>query len=251
MAAPEFGPKVDGWEPTHLQLIAFSVIPASDIKQSWWQDLTGAEPEEAIRKRNERTDRGKFQGRSLILATDILRINWTVAPHIEPEDFLENILPTLGPMEESCDWFANLMQGWLRENPPALKRLAFVAKFIRRVEDNVSAYRLLKQILNLDLDDESADLIYRINRKRLSQTGIADLTINRVVTWSAIRALAQAQVLGTEGSQQISPAFACSIDVDINTSHEFNGEIPQIRLPELFRELVELGIEVVKRGDVR
>jgi hypothetical protein len=44
--------------------------------------------------------------------------------------------------------------------------------------------------------------------------------------------------------------LACCIELDINTSPDYQEDLPKEKLPQIFRELVDLGKEIVKEGDI-
>jgi hypothetical protein len=111
----------------------------------------------------------------------------------------------------------------------------------------------------MDIDPQSSDLLYRINRKVRSQSGVEELAINRLMTWSAgrfevqIRALLPEEI-GQQGAGQLAHAerHACLLELDINTVPEPQDRIlPREDLPRIFDELVALGVEIATRGDYR
>jgi hypothetical protein len=249
-------PEPDVWEPAHLQLIAFPTSPACDVEQTWWQDITGDRPEESARKRQERMDQGVFQGSSLALSADVLRFVWIVAPVATPTALLENPIPTLGPCRQAFESFELIMRRWLDMSLPKIKRIAFAVKLTQPAKDRETGYRVLAQYLHdFRLDPDSTDFQYRINRKRPSRTGIPGLLINRLMTWGVLKVAIQAR-MGIPGSGEemaASPVEAhfCSLDLDVNTIHEFSGEIPHAALGAVFSELVQLAIEIAKDGDIK
>jgi hypothetical protein len=245
------------WEALQLQLIAFPTLPATDIRQEWWQELTGTQPEESVRKRQERLDQGPFDGRNLLLSADLLRFAWIVVPRLDPERLLETPLPTVGPFEESCDWFVALVDRWLAEFCPEVKRLGFVAKLARRTDDHASGYQELGRWLRgFEIDPESTDFLYRINRKRPSQVaGAGGLRLNRLSTWVVGKFSGQvsAQMLSSPATRtevSLRDTYACVADLDINTPAERQEALPRDIVLPLFHELVGLAKEIAREGDV-
>jgi hypothetical protein len=45
--------------------------------------------------------------------------------------------------------------------------------------------------------------------------------------------------------------IAVRLDLDINTTADFSSELPSEQLPKIFRELIELGREIAREGDVK
>jgi len=145
---------------------------------------------------------------------------------------------------------------WLRANAPALRRIAFAGKLIQRVPNRKSGYNLLGRYLHdVGVDPESMDFQYRVNRKRLSRSGIQGLFINRLTTWTVAKFTVQAtaRLPGTTTETVSAPTEVdvCALDLDINTVHEFPDELPQHELQNLFQELTDLGAEIARCGDIR
>jgi len=44
--------------------------------------------------------------------------------------------------------------------------------------------------------------------------------------------------------------FACNVELDISTDKEFQSELPREQLSIIFQELVELGKEIARDGDI-
>jgi hypothetical protein len=105
----------------------------------------------------------------------------------------------------------------------------------------------------MKLDAEgSSDFLYRINRRRLSQSGIENLQINRLSTWSVARAEYQAFALESGGIPRVirgEPIFACRVELDVNTAAEFEGKLLPDQSLKIFTELIELAHEILLEGD--
>jgi hypothetical protein len=250
------------WHAQYLRLIAFPTEPQDAVEQHWWQDITGLEVESSLLKRHERRYVGNFQGTSLELNIDLLRVQWTASPYIDEENAPEQ-LPTLGSFLERREWFQALMIRWLQRCPP-IKRLAFAGALFQPVADHQSAYQRLNQYLRkIEIDPDTRDFLYRINRRTASLIGIPNLFINRLTTWTAGRYTVEisarlanplASPLIVERGQPVArrEQYACLLELDINTVPEFPGDVlPQDRLPQIFAELVEIGEEIATHGDTR
>ncbi len=257
-ADPPPGP--EAWQAQNLRLIAFPRSPQFATQQNWWMHLTGAEPENVLdrRQRHEREESGTFQGASLSLAIDLLRIQWTVAPRVDAENInLEDQPPVLGPFSERQGWFRGLMEQWLPHCPP-INRLAFTASLLHPVDDHPSGYQLLDRYLRwVEIDPQSSEFLYRINRRMPTATGIQGLVINRLSTWAVgkFTVLAQA-IMGVDqpqADQQLlrGERFACVVELDVNTIPDFAGPLPQQDLPRIFAELVDAGVQLATHGDAR
>jgi hypothetical protein len=144
------------------------------------------------------------------------------------------------------------MTKWIQTLP--MIRLAFGAVLLQPVDGLAEGYRLLSSYVQLQIDPENtSDLLYQINRRRVSSSGITGLTINRLAKWSVLRLQRNLFMLSPGSPVQShtqSEAFACRLELDINTAPEFEGELPQAELPSLIQELVEMGREIAEQGDI-
>src|SRR5437868_1922782 len=94
-------PGPEAWQAQNMRLIAFPREPQYAVQQDWWRALTGTEAESAIdrRQKHEREESGIFEGVSLTLGIDLLRVQWTAAPRLDRENI--NVVdnpPLLGPL---------------------------------------------------------------------------------------------------------------------------------------------------------
>jgi hypothetical protein len=116
----------DPWSAINLELIVFPLGPTPSAEQEWWNDLTGSDCE-SVRRRHERIDKGDFHGCALRLVCDLSRISWAIGAHIRPDENIDSP-PLVGPFGQAIEWFSPLMERWLSESCPPVKRIAFVGK---------------------------------------------------------------------------------------------------------------------------
>jgi hypothetical protein len=252
----EAPPSPDVWQAQNLRLIAFPREAQFAVQQNWWQELTGAEPENILEKRQkqEREESGAFQGALLNLSFDLLRIQWTVSPRLDPENLPRGQMPpVLGSFMEKQAWFRGLMEQWL-PRCPLIYRLAFTASLLQSVPDHPAGYRMLDRYLRwVEIDTHSSEFLYRINR-RANSAVVQGMSINRLSTWLVGKFAVLVQVVeGGHPEQQIDSKekLACAVELDINTAPEFQGPLPNADLPRIFAELVTAGVEIATRGDAR
>jgi len=242
------------WKTESLRMTAF-LSPSSHVnQQNWWEEICGSPPE--IRSSQPRTGGqqdeglfgdGKTQGR-LILAVQPSRIDWLLTVDVASNS-LE--LPSIGSFSESVDSFANLINRWLQVSPN-LQRIAFGATLSLPFQDVEQAYQYLPNYFPLNqLNLENAqDFNYRINRPRNTACDIPNLKINRLSSWSVVT-FTQFQLI-PQGSYNATPLdVAVRLELDINTSPDFSGELPKDKLPEIFAELVKSGKEITLKGDIK
>ncbi len=202
-----------------------------------------------------REDRGTYAGATLSVVSDGAKIAWMAAPASQPEDLPEGV-PTLGPFPERRDWFKKLMTPWLAADCPPITRIGFACHLMQFAETRKACYELLGKYLpsvKLDYDDDWGDFSYRINRRKVSCSGVPGLKINRLSTWDELmyKVTSEQGTAGSESHQgSTKDAYACSATLDINTIPEHRTELPHDLLPGLFGELIDMASEIAAKGDV-
>lgn len=246
---------LEAWQAEILRLTAFPSPAAQLGEPTWWKDLVGEPPETKISqpRTGGQQEEGPFEGRKLVLRVEPIRIDWLFTPIDDRAQEFESI-PTTGSFPESLQIFLQLMLRWFElATCPPVQRLAFGATVLLPVENQQIGYRQISAYLPFQLDPEgSSDFSYQINRPRDSTSGISGLRINRLSKWSLVRV--------TMGALALGPAFVgysarrihhvCRLELDINTVPDFQGELSREQLPQIFQELVNLGQEIVREGDI-
>lgn len=244
------------WQAETLRLTAFPSPAAQNTEAAWWTELVGEPPETSTSqpKKGERKEEGQFEGGKLRLRLQPARIDWLFLTIYElergPEDFA-----SIGPFPKVLDTFLRLMFKWFDlETCPPLRRLAFGATLYQPVDDRKAGYHQISAYLPyVKLDPEgSSDFTYQINRPRDSTSGISGLTINRLSKWSVgtVQAM-QFSLRGTSASYSLGGEYsACRLELDVNTKPDFQGDLTREQLPKVFKELVDLGVEIATQGDI-
>ena len=210
-------------------------------------------PNSELRQRTgEHISQGTYANGKLILTIHPLRVEWRYIPS-EDTSVLQGEIPVLGPFLEQADMFHKLSNQWFQsKNCPPLVRLAFGAEMVLPVDNHVEGYHLLSSYLPFEVDGvNSSDFRYQINRRRDSKMGIPDLKINRLSKWSILRVQAQ---IGSPAAptavRQLPDLYACNLELDINTTPDFDGELQPDDCSRIFNELIELGKEIAQEGDI-
>ncbi len=249
-------PALKVWETEVLRLTGFPSPSAEITEPAWWSEIVGEAPErKTLRpRRGGQEEEGPLEGGKLILRVTPTRIDWLFGP-IYPPDEEPATFPTIGPFPKTLDTLSKLMFRWFGiQTCPPLRRLAFGAILVQPVDDRKSGYKQISAYLpNVKLDpDGSSDLIYQINRPRDSRSGVPGLRINRLSKWSV--SLLQTVAFSLEKtSVSMAPGrelSACRLELDVNTSADFQGEFPREQVAVIFDELVRLGSEIVDEGDI-
>ena len=243
---------LEDWLVLNMQLIAFPCEPQVHNDQNWLQQIVGDEFTSS-RKAFERTDEGVHSGRAYRLQIDPLKLSWTVGFAVDADDegSLDQV-PSVGRFVDGRDWFAPLMESFLSDQCPPISRLAFAPKLMIPTPSRKEAYGVLSEYLpHVDVDPESSELQYRINRKRQS-TVVDGLAVNRLATWSSvnIKLEARARMATGDSVQLITRSYQGSMLVlDVNTSDDYTDPLPADLVLPLWNELWDMASEIAERGD--
>jgi hypothetical protein len=251
-------PPLTVWQVESLRVTAFP-SPAAQIEGStWWAEVAEGEPDTNIShpKRGEAQFEGRAHIGKLILQIQPLRIQWVLSATDEQRG--ADSPPTIGSFPEVATAFLPLMDRWFQlDTFPLIQRLAFGAVLLQPVEERRTGYRQIAPYLHrwLRLDpDNSSDLLYQINRPRPSTLEIPQLAINRLSKWGvAVYRHFAAPLEPAAPTTYLFPTeelFTCLLEIDMNTSQHFPRELEQEQIPEILRELVNLGMEIAQEGDI-
>jgi len=243
------------WSVESLRATGFHA--ATDVAgPKWWDELVGEPPAERMSKPREgiHRDTGPLGKGQIVLSISPIRTDWVFSARPD----MEAGLPIVGEYSEVSSDLLGVVQRWLGVCVP-LTRLAFGAVLLQPVSTKEEAYmRLAHYLQGVQIDPVgSHDFFYQINRPRSSRVGIANLLINRLSKWSAIEIHRLAfDLAGWHQPAAIrAPAgeavHACRLELDINTSVGYQGNLPAPHLPTLFEELVDFGMEIASEGDTK
>jgi len=254
---PEGLQSLSDWEVNIVRATTF-VGPDFNVHPeiSWWKQIVENEAEESRSRHStgELVESGVFEGRRLVLDIKPGRADWRLTALAGPPDELPEVLPTIGPLDDVLTSFLRLTGSWL-DVCPAVTRLAFGAVLVKPVTDRKTGYSAIATLLpKVDIDPEnSSDFLYQINRPRPSLSGISGLILNRLSKWSVLSTiLLRVAVGGGGGSIQDArqPQFFCRLELDMNTDSDFRGDFSKDNMGSVFQELVDLGREIAKKGDI-
>jgi hypothetical protein len=243
------------WVAEQLRLTVFTLPGvANPAAEQWWNGIVGSPADESTAnlKMGLKTLASTFHSGKLILKLEPDRIDWLFVPQgPDPAAGPPGELPSIGPITENLESFSDIAERWLgREDIPDVVRIAFGTVVRHPEPDRRSAYVRLPDYLPLRLNPESSDFNLQINIPTVSQARIDGLRINRLSRWSVMGlarvALSVDSARVTTSSQFME--YAMRLEVDINTSPEFQRPIPKERLIELYRELVTLGRSIITEG---
>lgn len=255
------------WQVELIRVTSFYGQVPAEQKQawnSWWDNLVGVPSENTtVRKRDEVSqEEGPFIGGNLILALQPRRIDWYLKGQDDGQEGEQVTSQGFKCLKsEAITKFHELAIRWMKlDTCPPLTRIAFGCVLLQPVENREVGYqRLRKYLPSVDLQPGSSDFFYQINRPRESRSEVPNLRINRLSKWSVVmsRPIAVSFSLrsgdkGTLTSMTEGHAMsACRVELDINTSPEFKGELRGNDLLSVFDELVRLSREIAENGDVQ
>lgn len=244
------------WQAESLRVTGFAASQElSTQSATWWEDLVGDPPEASDYQRRHRLLRqsGSFENGRLVLTVQPGRINWVFSDFEGDAEAFQSG-PLTQPLNAALEAFLPLIRRWFSlDSCPTLYRLAFGAVLLYPVENKEVGYQQLAGFLPaVELDPENmSDFLFQVNRPRDTETSIENLKINRLSKWSvaAFRDVEfrVAQIPANIASQQ--EFSACRLELDINTSQYFQGELVPEHLSEILNELVTFGQEIIENGD--
>ena len=238
----------DLWQVQQLRLTTFPVMPTDAIIAcDLWRKVLGVEEESNTQKKDVRVVEGIAENLRIQLVLEPDRLEWRFAPDVDP-DALPSDIPAIGPFSDTLSRCDRYIRPFLTSDCPAIKRLAFGAVLSQGASTYETGYQTLKRYLpSVTVSPESADFLYRINRKRHARSLSGEsLLVNRLSTWNVVRYVLQiVKVRSTEVTVDSPPErIACRAELDINTDATREAAIPQDQLLPLWDELIGLGREI-------
>jgi len=245
------------WLVEHVRITAFRYPGVVFDARAQWSAFSKNPVEEITEKPGVQVSRleGSLGGGRLVLSVDPQRIDWNLIP--QPAETLpvpDVVFPTIGSRPEATSGFLSAGAAWLSSGDcPRLVRLAHGCVFLRPFDERAKAYKFLAAKLpTIEVDENSTDFAYQVNRPRLSKV-VDGLHLNRLSKWAAIRIRVGVVSTGSESLKYpvIGEQVATRLEVDISTAAERADDIPRQLHVGLLDELVELGNEIANNGDVR
>ncbi len=243
------------WVVENLRLTLFTVPHDFSLDRTYWQDLLGqpAEKRTTSPKNLLINEEGPFENGILRFGSNPTRIDWILVgdPRGEGNKEPSFFIGSLDGVKES---FVKLMLQWLPHSPPS-NRMAFGAFLHLPVNNREEGYRTIAPYLgSVKLDAEgSSEFLYQINRPReFHVAGVNNFKINRLTRWSVTESvplqigIERDKITASKGEKE----YSCRLELDINTPPDLEGELPQGKVMEIFKELVDLGMEIIREGDI-
>lgn len=243
----------DKWQVEYVRATVFpyedTILDASRL----WTEQIQQEPDTINYQRDKDLDTREVEyknGRIILLKRSNL-IEWRYLAK-PSDDRVSDGFALIGDLDTTLQEFLPFINTWLNSDDMfSSKRIAFGAVLLKPVEDLHAGYMLLKDYLPFLNIDNLSDFRYRLNRKRISQI-VADLSLNCLRQWSVVELKSVNFNVNPNVEIRVQPnsyGFALRLELDINSPAEFDGNISNSVAPELFEELIGLGLELAEMGE--
>lgn len=236
--------KYSRWRAVQIRITFFSDKIEESAVSKWWEAVIGepSEQKSILPKQNLYQEQGNYCKGRLVLSVHLNKVDWLYIP-IEGEFYIDSFL-------DSQEVFSELMPKLYKTFPPINR---FAVGYILQVPVNSrkEGYEFLAELLpSVKIDvDKSSDFIYQINRPRNTTTGIANLSINRLMKWSV--GVVKQFALSSGVFEFSNPENSFSrLELDLNTSAEYAGALPQDKISSIYFECVGLAKEIMINGDI-
>ena len=238
------------WSWDLLRGTLFTVDQFSDQRQlELWTAFAGCDPDQDVFQRREgiRTLAAKLphKEQNCNLTFQPGRVDFNFAP-TQPN--LQN--NTVSDIKD----FGHQMANIVGDSGIVSSRIALGTVVGYPVSGKIEGYQKLLSLvpsLNFDPNENISDLIFQFNRYFDSQS-IPGLVLNRLMTWNVLRNMLMQMpmvpggVLRTIGDPR---SFSLRLDLDLNTSQEFQGNISGLDAKKLFEEMTETTNLTLEKGE--
>jgi hypothetical protein len=241
------------WQVETLRITVFPSDISAVSMSKLWDSVVGQDPD-AIHFQRDVIDAREIRygnGR-LVLAKHTDRFDWHYLSIQDNND--SGQLPIIGKLEEELNAFSNVANACL-DSPHLLpiSRLAFGAVLLHPVNTVEDGNLFLEgKLSNMNLEGVR-EFNYQVNRRRMSKID-PGIEVNRLSKWNVYSGQLVTVAIDPLRGQQVSTTsglrIASRLELDINTFPERTGPLPKHEISAIFRELINLGLEISERGDV-
>jgi hypothetical protein len=238
------------WQASQVRLTMFPTLDSTSRRPEWWQETTGAEPNESTADRKRKTSlvSGEFAAGILTLGLSPDRIDW----FLTATNVVEPTAEPIGPYRDTLDNFSKLAERWLSADVPDAMRMAFGLVLQHPEADHKAGYQRLPEYVPVRLEPDWRDFLFQINTPApLTPDEYGVTYLNRLSRWSVM-------VLGTgrllfAGQRIVSGSanpgeYSLRLELDISTPAESLEPLPRAKLVPLYRELVSAAQIIAQNG---
>ena len=242
------------WLALHTRITAFhpDEIVFTNLT-NWWQNTFDEQPARTESKPRENSElvSGRVSHWQLTANARPGRTDFVLEPNGEVNTESNPVwpVPATGTYRQTMEELAIPVEGWLKV-VPQVYRLAVGALLLSPGPGLDAVHSTLSSFLpEVKLNGLSTpDFIFRVNRVR-SATNISGVAINRLATWS----IAQGQSVAISPNRAEPEAgpvqYAAHLELDINTRTEPNSAFTTAATPAIFKQLMDMAIEIAEQGD--
>lgn len=247
------------WQIGVIRATAF-VINDIEMPLNIWKKIIDQDPEKSI---DELKNRKKYISGKIQIEKEIIKLSCQTSPGridliFQPID-QEAVsgFPAIGQFSEIIDHYQRIILKFFLATPQSY-RLAISPVLIKEAIDRPSGYKELQKYLPLlQIDpDNSSDLFYQINRRKIRKIEDSEYVINRLNKWNVVE-LQMAEmhaIIGKESDPVIREEkryFVCRLEMDINNLPDSPKELNLVEKEALSNIFFEYAIDMAKNGDIR
>ncbi len=241
------------WNVEGMRLSLFASSPVKP-QPGAWNAVTGEQPQMTANQAMAGLvqEQGSIANGTVALITQqtLERLDCIFAPTLQNPGFGSGPPAILGSPSEALDVYSRLMTKLVASLSFPCKRIAVGLAFRLPVANKEEGYQRLASYLANAPDPTAFDFAYQINRRRQSKG--PSVHINRLSKW-AVQAYQTVLVNPMNPVAQVPVddlRHACRLELDINTAAERTQPFPAKELEGLFKESMELAVEIVEKGDI-
>ncbi len=238
------------WQVLSCRLTVF-VAPDTVVPEALWRLVLDQEPETSTFQRGTATkrDSGPFEQGTLTLQVQPMRIDWLFEADNRTSD--DDAMAVVGSFPASAEAFLRLAHHWAQsELFPATQRLALGFVLVAETPDRQTGYDELSRLIDaVPRGTDATDFHYQVNRPRASRAGVDNLQVNRLSKWSVGAYQRVVLVSGARNATIGALKTHLRLELDINTSPDFEGLIPHERIDGVLDDLFAGACEIQEQGD--
>jgi hypothetical protein len=247
------------WKVERLRATAFLTGEGSD-PGARWKDLLGVDPEQVTARPQIglKQATGIHENVRVTLTSQPGREDMAYEPAGSPESTTEasKLFHFIGDWDQLKDQFRDRAITAASHLGP-VNRLAFGGVLLIPVKDGEAARELLSRLIKciqIAPSISMVDFFWQVNRPRKSKV-VAGLTVNRLLRWSAPELTLHTVMIDAQKIQNVAAtvtptATAVRLEFDINTVTARTEPFAKETIGEMYSELVDLGDEATKSGDI-
>jgi hypothetical protein len=233
------------WQASQLQLVLFTqrALPLStDI----FSAFAGAPPDvqEDRPKELARRQVGSMNGAQLSVQITPIRVDIVLSPALNVENPY-----SIGELKSQLTQFAKATLDWLPAWEVPTTRLSLVVRAVAPGGSLEACYQILKDNLRSVRvrPGEMNEFIFRVNWKAKTAT-LREGYYNRITTWSAVQ-FKMSGMVGPEQGVPIATQQFAQVEMDLNTPQDRSTALPSDRLTTIYRDLLQLALEIADNGE--